>query len=108
MSPFARAVLDVVDAIPPGSVLTYGDVAELVGSRAARAVGAVLARYGDEVPWHRVVSAAGWPPPAHRATALQLLRAEGVPVRAGRVSLAAARLGRQPIRRTTQAFTAVV
>jgi 6-O-methylguanine DNA methyltransferase, DNA binding domain len=59
MTPFARRVLDVVDAIPPGRVLTYGDVAELVGSAAPRAVGMVLARHGDEVPWHRVVLASG-------------------------------------------------
>ena len=91
MTPYARRVLDVVDAIPPGRVLTYGDVAELVGSGAARAVGAVLARYGSEVPWHRVVLATGEPAPGHQAAALALLAAEGAPLRGNRVDLAAGR-----------------
>lgn len=91
MTPYARRVLDVVDAIPPGRVLTYGDVAELLGSGAARAVGAVLARHGSEVPWHRVVLASGVPAPGHAEAALRLLRAEGVPLRADRVDLGAAR-----------------
>lgn len=91
MTPYARRVLDVVDAIPAGRVLTYGDVAELLGSGAARAVGAVLARYGSEVPWHRVVLATGAPAPGHQAEALRLLAAEGVPLRRDRVDLFATR-----------------
>ncbi len=91
MTPYARRVLDVVDAIPPGRVLTYGDVAELLGSGAARAVGAVLARHGSEVPWHRVVLATGAPAPGHVDEAIRLLRAEAVPVRGTRVDLTAAR-----------------
>lgn len=91
MTPYARQVLDVVDDIPSGRVLTYGDVAELLHSGAARAVGAVLARHGAEVPWHRVVLATGAPAPGHEAAALHLLRAEGVPLRGDGVDLAAAR-----------------
>ena len=61
----AEEVLEVVDQIPEGKVLTYGDVAELVGSRGARFVGNVMSRYGSDVPgggWsaraagHRAVS----------------------------------------------------
>jgi alkylated DNA nucleotide flippase Atl1 len=55
----ARAVLDVVDLIPEGSVMSYGDVAACAGLGSARYVGHVLARFGDEVPWHRVVMADG-------------------------------------------------
>ena len=58
-SPKARAVLDVVGMIPAGSVMSYGDVAAWAGSGSPRYVGHVLARYGDEVPWHRVVMADG-------------------------------------------------
>jgi methylated-DNA-protein-cysteine methyltransferase related protein len=58
-SPKARAVLDVVDLIPAGSVMSYGDVAACAGLGSARYVGHVLARFGDEVPWHRVVMADG-------------------------------------------------
>ena len=91
LSDFARRVLDAVDRIPPGSVLTYGDVAEYVGVRAPRAVGTVMARYGGEVPWHRVVYGDGRLPPGHEAEARRRLRAEGVPVRGDRVDLARAR-----------------
>jgi alkylated DNA nucleotide flippase Atl1 len=87
LSDFARRVLDVVDRIPVGSVMTYGDVADYVGVRAPRAVGAVMARYGGEVPWHRVVYGDGRLPPGHEAEAARLLRAEGVPVRDDRVDL---------------------
>ena len=59
----ARRYLDdvapLVDAIPPGRVLTYGDVAELTGWGAPRAVGAVMAQHGLELPWWRVVRADG-------------------------------------------------
>lgn len=88
MTPYARSVLDAVDAIPPGRVSTYGDVAELAGVRGARSVGRVLARYGAEVPWHRVVRADGRPAPCHGGLAVRLLAAEGVVVDgAGRVPL---------------------
>ena len=46
---------------PPGPAMTYGDVAAALGSRAARAVGAVMAHYGSDVPWWRVVRACGHP-----------------------------------------------
>ena len=77
---FVEAVLDVVAAIPPGRVMTYGDVAATVGSRAARAVGTVMARYGSEVPWWRVVRASGHPPVDHEERALPLYRTEGTPL----------------------------
>ncbi len=89
-------MLDAVDRIPSGSVSTYGDIAEFVAGTSAqraapRAVGAVMARYGSEVPWHRVVYGDGRLPPRHEVKAAWLLRAEGVSVRHGRVNLADAR-----------------
>ena len=78
---FVEAVLDIVAAIPPGRVMTYGDVAATLGSRAARAVGTVMARYGSDVPWWRVVRASGEPPAAHEDRALPHYRAEGTPLR---------------------------
>jgi len=81
-----------VETIPAGRVLTYGDVAELVGS-GPRAVGNVLARYGSQVPWWRVLRAGGLPPVRHEQEALQRYRAEGTPLvsREDRVDLALAR-----------------
>lgn len=93
---FASRVLAVVDSIPPGRVMTYGDVAAALGSRAARMVGQVMAYYGGEVPWWRVVRASGHPPADHEHIALQHYRAEGTPLLGGgrtayRVDLRAAR-----------------
>ena len=76
-------VLDVIDRIPEGQVLTYGDVAELVGGRGARFVGNVLSRYGSDVPWWRVVRAGGWPPRGLEDRAREHYRAEGTPMVGG-------------------------
>ena len=88
---YARLVLDVVDRIPPGSVLTYGDVAELTGRGTGRTVGTVLSRHGHEVPWQRVVQASGRPAEPLLAEALRLLAAEGCPLDGERVVLDRAR-----------------
>lgn len=76
----AEEVLEVVDQIPEGKVLTYGDVAELVGSRGARFVGNVMSRYGSDVPWWRVVRAGGWPPRGLEARAREHYREESTPM----------------------------
>lgn len=96
-TPYARAVLDVVDAIPPGKVLTYGDVAELHGRGTGRTVGTVLANHGREVPWQRVVQASGRPAEPHLQEALRLLRAEGCPLRGEVVVLGEARWDGRPV-----------
>lgn len=93
---FASRVLEVVDSIPPGRVMTYGDVAATLGSRATRAVGQVLAYYGSRVAWWRVIRASGHPPVDHEDRALEKFRAEGTPLSWSshgrfRVDLAAAR-----------------
>lgn len=77
---FVEAVLAVVDDIPPGRVATYGDVAAVLGSRGARAVGQVMARYGSDVPWWRVVRAGGRPPSGHARSARPHYEAEGTPL----------------------------
>jgi alkylated DNA nucleotide flippase Atl1 len=77
---FASAVLDLVAAIPPGHVMTYGDVAAALGSRAARAVGTVMARSGADVPWWRVVRASGQAAVDHEHLALDRFREEGTPL----------------------------
>lgn len=88
---YARLVLDVVDRIPPGRVLTYGDVAELMGRGTGRTVGTVLSRHGQEVAWQRVVQASGRPAQPHLQQALRLLAAEGCPLEGDRVVLERAR-----------------
>lgn len=78
---FVEAVLAVVGDIPPGRVMTYGDVAAMLGSRGARAVGQVMARYGGSVPWWRVIRAGGRPPAGKGDVARPHYEAEGVPLR---------------------------
>ncbi len=88
---FAERVLDVVERIPPGRVMTYGDVAATLGSRAARMVGQVMAYYGSTVPWWRVTRADGSFLPGHEQRALKHYRAEGTPLRDTRVDMRLAR-----------------
>lgn len=79
-SPKARAVLDIVDTIPPGSVMSYGDVAAVAGLGSPRFVGHVLARFGHEVPWQRVVMADGSCAKHLAVEQLAFLRAERTPL----------------------------
>ncbi|MBL7500823.1 MGMT family protein [Frankia sp. CNm7] len=92
---YAKAVLDAVARIPPGKVMTYGDVAEYVGGGTGRHVGAVLARFGHEedVPWHRVIRATGEPNPTAPVEAIARLVADRTPLRpdGDRVDLTRAR-----------------
>jgi alkylated DNA nucleotide flippase Atl1 len=78
---FTDHVLEIVRAIPPGHVMTYGDVAAVLGSRGARAVGTVMARYGAEVPWWRVVRAGGLAPRGHEVRARSHYLSEKTPLR---------------------------
>jgi len=98
-TPFALAVLDVVAKIPPGKVMTYGDVAEYLGQGSPRTVGTVMAKHGHEVAWQRVVQASGRPAEPLVEKALALLRAEGCPVRGEKVVLAEARWDGREVRR---------
>jgi alkylated DNA nucleotide flippase Atl1 len=82
---FASHVLDVVDSIPPGRVMSYGDIAEyLAEGGGPRQVGRVMASYGGAVPWWRVIHADGTPAPGHDSVALRHYLAEGTPLRSAR------------------------
>ncbi|WP_285830271.1 MGMT family protein [Streptomyces meridianus] len=78
---YAERVLDVTDTIPPGRVMTYGDVAEWLGEGGPRQVGRVMALYGGSAPWWRVVRADGVLLPGHEQRALAHYRREGTPLR---------------------------
>jgi O-6-methylguanine DNA methyltransferase len=61
-TPFQQKVFRATMKIPPGKVLTYGQVARIIGKpEAARAVGNALARNKDApyIPCHRVIGSDG-------------------------------------------------
>ena len=78
---YASRVLDVVDRIPPGAVMSYGDVAEFLGAGGPRQVGRVMALWGGGVAWWRVVHADGSLLAGHERAALARYRDEGTPLR---------------------------
>jgi methylated-DNA-protein-cysteine methyltransferase-like protein len=62
MKPFTLEVIQIIKSIPEGYVMTYGQIAELAGSRrGARQVVRVLHSLSKayDLPWHRVVNAKG-------------------------------------------------
>ena len=83
-----EAVFDVVEQIPRGRVSTYGAIGRLVGV-GPRRVARALSSGGGAVPWFRVVRADGTVAEPVRVRQLELLASEGVPVRNGRIDLAA-------------------
>lgn len=80
---YAEEVLETVENIPPGRVMSYGDIAEHVGIGGPRQVGAVMSAWGGGVPWWRVVRADGRPPAGHEVRALPYYVAEATPMRPG-------------------------
>lgn len=90
MAGFRDRVLDIVRAVPHGKVVTYGQVALMAGApRAARQVGAVLhgIRHDEhDVPWQRVINAAGGISTFKVGSGelqIALLKAEGVELTSG-------------------------
>lgn len=58
---FFDQVYEVVKKIPKGSVMTYGQIAEIIGTKDVRKVGWALHanKDPDEIPCHRVVNKDG-------------------------------------------------
>jgi methylated-DNA-protein-cysteine methyltransferase related protein len=88
---FRKNVLIVVKAIPKGKVVTYGQIALLIGSpRAARQVGMVLRGLKEkdgDVPWQRVINSQGGISTykvGHGELQKALLESEGIKVSQGR------------------------
>lgn len=91
---WVQAVWQVVQGIPRGHVLTYGEVARLAGRRgAARRVSQAMRRApkGTNLPWHRVINAQGKISFPEDSTGFQkqkkLLQSEGVFFLDGRIDL---------------------
>ena len=81
----AEIVWDFVRGVPPGRVVTFGQIADMVTgvSVTARQVGGIMMTCPPDVPWHRVIGSGGFLPIGKRAPELalqqrDLLIAEGV------------------------------
>jgi methylated-DNA-[protein]-cysteine S-methyltransferase len=85
---FDRRVYEVARTIPPGSTMTYGEVARALGEEPMRArdVGVALSRnpFAPIVPCHRVVAAGGklggYSAPGGTSTKRRLLEIEGASI----------------------------
>jgi len=83
-APTYERIYAVVRQIPPGQVVTYGQVAAIVGGCTARMVGYAMAAlpYGANVPWQRVINRQGQISPRSAGDGTlrqrQLLEAEGI------------------------------
>jgi len=88
LSEFAQQVVAVVASIKKGDVMAYSEVAAEAGKPgAARAVGGILRRHGEGLPWWRVVAANGRLVPDGEREHSRRLRAEGVTLKNGRVAM---------------------
>lgn len=57
---YRERVFRIVRAIPRGHVMTYGQIAEILGEGyTPRTVGFVMHSANDKTPWHRVINAQG-------------------------------------------------
>ena len=60
MNSFFQQVYDIVAQVPYGKVVSYGQIARMLGApRAARMVGWAMRCCPDHLPWQRVVMADG-------------------------------------------------
>lgn len=94
MQPFTEKTIRIIKEIPPGRVMSYGQIAIEAGSpRGSRQVARILHSMSDkyELPWHRVVNAEGRVVLANEEAKLaqiEFLRTEGVEVdQKGKVDL---------------------
>lgn len=94
INPFYRDIYEVVGKIPRGAVVSYGQIARMLGRpRASREVGRAMRLCPDTVPWQRVVMADGSVTGGGYAEIRRMfLEEEGVPfLPDGRVDMASCR-----------------
>ncbi|MDF0528906.1 MGMT family protein [Tsukamurella sp. 8F] len=92
-----EAVRACVASIPPGRVMTYGDIADALGLSSPRIPAAIMREDSADLPWHRVILASGRPAPHLRTRQLAALRAEGVLAVDGRIPLREVRWHPSPL-----------
>ena len=77
----------LVASIPAGRVSTYGDIAAVAKLSSPRIVGWIMRTDSLDLPWHRVITASGRPAKHLTTKQLELLRAEGVLAKDGKIPL---------------------
>ena len=79
LTEFEQRMASVIDALDPGEVVSYGDIAAAAGRpSASRAAGRLLSRCMDGRPWWRVVYSDGRLPPCNPSVQAERLLDEGV------------------------------
>lgn len=84
---FVESVLSLVERVPAGRVVSYGQIADHMGRGGARNIGRIMSLYGGGVPWWRVVRADGGLAPHLMVDAQHHWRDEAMPVHRGRVAM---------------------
>lgn len=62
MTEFTETVIQIIQSIPSGNVMTYGQIAAIAGNpRGARQVSRILHSMSEKynLPWHRVINSKG-------------------------------------------------
>lgn len=88
---FTDAVHQLARMIPPGRVLSYGDIAELLGSGGPRQVGKAMQHTDDTIPWWRVIRSNGSITEALAEQAANHWRQERTAMRGSTVQMSQAR-----------------
>lgn len=90
-----QAIYLALASVPPGRVVTYGQLAAMAGlPRAARLAGNALRNLpeGTELPWHRIINAQGKislpEGSASYKEQVRRLEAEGIVISRGKIKLA--------------------
>ncbi|WP_226672865.1 MGMT family protein [Rossellomorea aquimaris] len=84
MEPFTERAVKIIKRIPPGKVMTYGQIAAHAGSpRAARQIVRILHSMSGKynLPWHRVLNSKGeigFRDEEQKMTQILSLEAEGI------------------------------
>ncbi|MEM0927085.1 MAG: MGMT family protein [Planctomycetota bacterium] len=87
LTEFQQRMVNAIDALRPGEVVSFGDIAAAAGRpNASRAAGNLLSQSMDTLPWWRVVYGDGRLPPCNPSLQAERLAEEGVSIHRCRVS----------------------
>ena len=86
MTPTQARIVAAAELLTEGEVVSFGDLAAKAGcENQSRAAGTTMARFGETLPWWRVVYADGQLPPCNPSLQAERLSEEGVQLKGFRV-----------------------